>query len=545
MADPKSRETTLQLVDQVCDQFEKDWLDGHKPILKDYLVDASESHQSELFSALVRVEIELRRRERRSVRRVDYLRRFPQFHHEIVQIFELEDSPESDNDQAFAGSSKTDEEAVESEPIILKVVAGPRSGKQFVFDQHDTFLVGRSKHAHLQLRGDPHFSRFHFRLEVNPPVCHLIDLGSRNGTFVNGKPVRECSLKAGDLISGGKTELKILSGRCRPRSTPATNGPQRPVNSNVPQLAPEIIPEPAHRHASKSSPVSNSVAGAEIPGYELLETLRQGDNEIVYKAIRKSTGRTCSLKVLTPAVPASDKSLQMFLRECQIHGQLNHPRIVKLLDQGVSHHGRLYLATEYVPSISLAEHLAQRSVSARVRICSGLMAHILGALQYAHARSLVHRDIKPGTILVTHVNRRLSARLADFGVAKSFLDAGLSQITRAGDVVGSLPFIAPEQFVNSREARPSCDLYSVGATLYQWLSGSFSHDFPKGRSPFLVILEDAPVPISKRLPGISASMSTFFQRALARNPADRFLSAEEMRRALLSAQEQISSEPAD
>ena len=136
---------------------------------------------------------------------------------------------------------------------------------------------------------------------------------------------------------------------------------------------------------------------------------------------------------------------------------------MKLLDQGVSHHGRLYLATEYVPSISLAEHLAQRSVSARVRICSGLMAHILSALQYAHARSLVTATSNLAQSWLPHVNRRLSARLADFGVAKSFLDAGLSQITRAGDVVGSLPFIAPEQFVNSREARPSCDLYSVGA----------------------------------------------------------------------------------
>jgi eukaryotic-like serine/threonine-protein kinase len=125
--------------------------------------------------------------------------------------------------------------------------------------------------------------------------------------------------------------------------------------------------------------------------------------------------------------------------------------------------------------------------------------------------------------------------LSDFGVAKRFIDAGFSQITRAGDVVGSLPFMPPEQFVNSREARPTCDLYAAGATLYFWLTGSTPHDFPREKNQFLVVLEDQPVPISQRIPEIPPPLAAFLDRALARRPEDRFTSAGEMQCSLRTA----------
>ena len=241
---------------------------------------------------------------------------------------------------------------------------------------------------------------------------------------------------------------------------------------------------------------------------------------------------------MTPAVSVGEKVLQLFLRECAVLSQLNHPHIMKFLDQGTAN-GYLYIATEFIPTIKLAEQVQSRPLKERVRVCGGLINQVLAALQYAHNRSLVHRDVKPGNILIARQGQTLTAKLADFGVAKHYTNSGFSQITRSGDVVGSLPFMPPEQFLNSREARPSCDLYAAGATLYQWLTGQTPHHFPPGRSQFLVVLEDAPVPLATRLPEIPPAIAAFVDRSLARQPEHRFASADEMRHALKEAMVQL------
>ncbi len=93
--------------------------------------------------------------------------------------------------------------------VTLRVIAGPYNGREFTFDQHDTFLIGRSESAHLPLPGDKFFSRHHCLLEIAPPRCFLRDLGSTNGTFVNGKRVPEAFLNSGDRIQGGQTVLEV------------------------------------------------------------------------------------------------------------------------------------------------------------------------------------------------------------------------------------------------------------------------------------------------------------------------------------------------
>jgi pSer/pThr/pTyr-binding forkhead associated (FHA) protein len=93
--------------------------------------------------------------------------------------------------------------------VTINVLSGPKKGSKFEFSQHSTFLVGRGPWAHLQLSEDSHFSRHHFRIEIHPPDCHLIDLGSRNGTFVNGHRVNSIPLQDGDVITGGKTKIQV------------------------------------------------------------------------------------------------------------------------------------------------------------------------------------------------------------------------------------------------------------------------------------------------------------------------------------------------
>src|SRR5262249_10767940 len=131
----------------------------------------------------------------------------------------------------------------------------------------------------------------------------------------------------------------------------------------------------------------------------------------------------------------------------------------------------LFLSTEFLATLDWQVLSARWSPAQKIRIACGLMMQVLGALEYAHGRSLVHRDVKPGNILIYRLDGKLAAKLADFGLAKQYTTAGMSQMTREGDVIGSLPFMSPEQFINSREAKPTCDIYSAGATLYWMLSG--------------------------------------------------------------------------
>jgi eukaryotic-like serine/threonine-protein kinase len=538
----------MRRIDEICDRFEQVWLAGRRPALEAFLKSADGDERPDLFRALLDVELELRRGDQQIPNRNEYVRRFPEFHQEVIDAMGGEPlSPDADIE--FRESPPEDQAVGPSERIVMEVIAGPHTGVKFTFDKHDVFLVGRSARAHLQLAGDPHFSRFHFRLEINPPACYLIDLGSRNGTFVNGAEVKECHLKSGDLISGGMTELKVVSNSAeqtlmlpsRPKTPPACEATPPPrIISQVaaaiqsPPPTDVTAPMPIIPPAKGAAPAKTPDGFPQIPGYKIEAEIGRGDLGTVYRAVQLSLGRTCAVKVLTPAGSTNEKTLQLFVRECGILSQLNHAHIVHLLDQGTVN-GVLYLATEYVPTLRVEDALRNRPLKERVRVACGLILQVLSALQYAHNRSLVHRDIKPGNILITRSGQTLAAKLSDFGVAKQYTNSGFSQITRAGDVVGSLPYMPPEQFLNSREALPSCDLYASGATLYHWLTGHTPHDFPPGRSQFLVVLEDAPVPVGKRMPEIPAALAAVIDRSLAREPEKRFTSATEMRHAIKEA----------
>lgn len=160
------------------------------------------------------------------------------------------------------------------------------------------------------------------------------------------------------------------------------------------------------------------------------------------------------------------------------------------------------------------------------------MCPVLSAIEHAHSQSTVHRDVKPSNSLFTRSEGKLSAKLADFGLAKQYTTAGMSQVTRDGDVIGSLPFMSPDQFLNSREARPTCDIYSPGATLYWLLTGAEPIPLDSHPCKFLAILESPPTPIQKHNPAIPKDLAKVVHKALEKLPERRFSSAAEFGRKL-------------
>jgi eukaryotic-like serine/threonine-protein kinase len=200
----------------------------------------------------------------------------------------------------------------------LLIISGPQTGKQFEFTGYDTFTVGRSHDATFCIKGDRAFSRFHFLVEIDPPLCSLRNLSQTGGTFVNGKPVTEAELKHGDVISGGK-ETKIRVEIELPEKTSKPADPERTV----------ILSQNASVAANEPSDDIGIFSG-----FEAMRKIGQGGMGTVYLAKRLSDGKPVAIKTMIPKKATNSKTIAFFLREIDVLSKLRHPHIVELISAG-------------------------------------------------------------------------------------------------------------------------------------------------------------------------------------------------------------------
>jgi hypothetical protein len=435
--------------------------------------------------------------------------------------------------------------------VTLRVLSGPHVGRTFTFDQHDTFLIGRADTAHLCLPEDRFFSRHHCLLEIAPPRVFLRDLGSTNGTFVNGQRVHEAYLSSGDKIQGGQTVLAVEVTVDQPAPAAFNQGYGRhelqPTQPAIVMV--ECLNCGRRDQAEASSPDERLTFLCEdcrnelrrrpqpIPGYEMIKILGRGGMGSVMLAREQSTARAVAIKTLLPEVAVSDQAIKRFMREIDVAAALQHPHIVSFIDRG-THNGTIYLVTEFVAGMDAAKLADARGGRLPYREVIQIVTQGLEALAFAHNKGYIHRDIKDQNILVQGQWPDYNAKLTDFGLAKSFTQTGMSGVTMAGDVAGTFAYMPPEQIRDFANVRPGSDIYAMGMTAYSLLTGAIALDIsPQANVAETVkaIFDKPVVPLQRRAPEVPPQLAQAVERALAKDPAHRWATAEEMRQAILQS----------
>jgi tRNA A-37 threonylcarbamoyl transferase component Bud32 len=257
--------------------------------------------------------------------------------------------------------------------------------------------------------------------------------------------------------------------------------------------------------------------GTEVGGYRIIEPLGSGATSIVYRAEHVRLGRSAALKLLTPAVGQADFR-ERFLRESQLAASLDHPSIVPVYDAG-EEDDLLYIAMACVEGRDLKTLLAEEG-RLPLRRALRIGGQIASALDSAHARGLVHRDVKPANVLVGADDR---AFLSDFGVVKELASNGT---TRTGSFIGTIEYSAPEQ-IEGRDVDARTDVYSLACVLYECLTGTP----PFHRASEVAVLNahlHAPPPrLTKAVPELPAALEQVLAKALSKSPLDRYASCGE------------------
>lgn len=262
--------------------------------------------------------------------------------------------------------------------------------------------------------------------------------------------------------------------------------------------------------------------GQTIGDYEIVGTLGKGGMGTVFSVRNLLSDRIEAMKVVLPDLTANSEACDRFLREIRVHASLDHPNIAALRT-ALRVGDRVLMIMELVQGVSLQERLAKGPVDAEEAVAC--IDQVLSALALAHSRGVIHRDIKPANILVTPQG---VIKLTDFGIARA---SGDSTLTKNGVALGSIFYMSPEQ-VRARPVDPRSDLYSVGVTFYEMITGSRPIEGESEHAIMEAHLKKIPVPPCLWRPSISAALSDIVMKSLAKLPEDRFQSAAEFRDAL-------------
>ena len=409
----------------------------------------------------------------------------------------------------------------------LLVTIGKDEGRRFTLV--DEFIIGRAESGEGRLGDDPELSRRHARVARDGDGGLTIeDLGSANGTFVNGAPVRERqALKVGDSVRVGRTTLELTHpGRPSPAARPAAPPAASPAPPPPPVASPAPPPPPVASPAPPPPPDALPF-GTVVAGCRVEEVIGHGDMGVVYRAEELSLQRQVAVKLILPEHSQDDRFRERFRRESKVAASIDHPNVIPILEAG-DEDGMLFISMRLVEGTDLRELIATEGRVDPLR-AARIVRQVGAALDAAHARGLVHRDVKPANVLLGRADH---VYLSDFGLAKQAEEVG--GLTRQGSIVARAEYVAPEQIMEDR-VDALTDVYALGCLLYEALTGEAPFEgWTDGPAIMAHVTAPAPSPLERR-PDLPRQFDEVVRRAMAKQPSERYPSAGDLGDAALAA----------
>jgi tRNA A-37 threonylcarbamoyl transferase component Bud32 len=452
----------------------------------------------------------------------------------------------------------------------LEVIAGADQGRVFPLASGAPLVIGRGRQTATRLK-DLHISRVHCQIEFRGGDIVLKDLNSIGGTFVNNRTITEHVLQPGDIIGLGETQLRFACAEIADQNTLPPDRPAFAVPKPVPSAAdlPATIPIldvlsaaiPLVEQLPAAIPIAEDLPAAipigddaprmpapaalkKLPGERLGElsgsvlshfhvgiVVARGKSGVVFRARDLSHQRDVALKVLKPEFARNENEVQRFIRSMKTMMPLRHPNLVTL--HGAGKKGPYcWIAMEYVEGESLSQVIHRIGVAGMLdwRHAFRIAVHIARALEFAHGRHIVHRNMTPQNVLIREGDR--VAKLGDLMLAKAIEGSMAQQITQANEMLGDLRYMSPEQTFGPEQMDHRSDLYSLGALLYATLTGTPPFE---GNDLIETItkIRQAPVVMPKKYQmSIPDAFQAIILRLLAKRPEDRHASADELLREL-------------
>jgi serine/threonine-protein kinase len=273
--------------------------------------------------------------------------------------------------------------------------------------------------------------------------------------------------------------------------------------------------------------------GAEYAGYRIDGLLGRGGMSVVFRAENPRLGNLVALKLLAPELAHDDMFRERFVRESRVAASINHPNIVPIYDFG-DHDGLLYIVMRYVQGADL-KRMIQRRGRLTPQQTVAVIAQAGRALDAAHARGLIHRDVKPANFLIEPSSAEDSDEhvyLADFGLTKH--SQSKSGLTATGVFVGTIDYVAPEQ-ISGGDVDARTDIYSMGCVIYECLTGHIPFEKDAEMAVLYAHVHEDPPGPSELQPELPAAINDVMRKALAKSPDDRYQSCRELVSAVADA----------
>jgi serine/threonine protein kinase len=261
--------------------------------------------------------------------------------------------------------------------------------------------------------------------------------------------------------------------------------------------------------------------------------LGRGGMGAVLEARHRAIGERVAVKVMLPSSHAAPDGPARFLREARATFGIANEHVARVLDAGTTSDGHPYLVMELLEGSDLARVLSQRGPLPLAEAVD-YIEQIADALNAAHQRGIVHRDVKPANVFVTQHSGRPFLKVLDFGIAKA-IDANATHLTSGVATVGTIPYMSPEQLTASRDVDPRADVWSLGVVFYEMVAGRRPFDAPSGAELIVAIMQLAPPPLRALRPDVPDALAEVIAQALRKNRDERFASVEAFARAARAA----------